>query len=210
MNKEKDRNICFLGTAQETQNKAFNGQCTFAENFDAHHPKKIIQPLISSQRITTFAEITAEKCDFLHFSALKSVISPNYKPNQRHAHWKNTQIHKSLFMEDYNKYQGNYSEGGLWNTVKKWTSKLGEEAIYNICLLYYLAKSPDLPATDKMKVLGVLGYLILPADVLPDITPIVGFSDDLAAIVFLLKNLSKYTTSEIKEKARERAKKLLR
>ena len=63
-----------------------------------------------------------------------------------------------------------------------------------------------LPATDKMKVLGVLGYLILPADVLPDITPIVGFSDDLAAIVFLLKNLSKYTTSEIKEKARERAK----
>lgn len=113
-------------------------------------------------------------------------------------------------MEDYNKYQGNYSEGGLRNTVKKWTSKLGEEAIYNICLLYYLAKSPDLPATDKMKVLGVLGYLILPADVLPDITPIVGFSDDLAAIVFLLKNLSKYTTSEIKEKARERAKKLLR
>lgn len=112
-------------------------------------------------------------------------------------------------MEDYNKYQGNYSEGGLWATVKKWTSKLGEEAIYNICLLYYLAKSPDLPATDKMKVLGVLGYLILPADVLPDITPIVGFSDDLAAIVFLLKNLSKYTTSEIKEKARERAKKLL-
>ena len=113
-------------------------------------------------------------------------------------------------MEDYNKYQGNYSEGGLWNTVKKWTSKLGEEGIYNICLLYYLATSPDLPATDKMKVLGVLGYLILPADVLPDITPIVGFSDDLAAIVFLLKNLSKYTTSEIKEKARERAKKLLR
>ena len=63
-----------------------NGQCTFAENFDADHPKKIIQPLISSQRIITFAEITAEKCDFLHFSALKSVISPNYKPNQRHAH----------------------------------------------------------------------------------------------------------------------------
>ena len=29
---------------------------------------------------------TAEKCDFLHFSALKSVISQNYKPNQRHAH----------------------------------------------------------------------------------------------------------------------------
>ena len=51
-----------------------------------------------------------------------------------------------------------------------------------------------------MKVLGVLGYLILPADVLPDITPIVGFSDDLAAIVFILKNLSKYTTSEIKER----------
>lgn len=86
MNKEKDRNIFSLDTMQETQNEAFNGQYTFAENFDAHHPKKNHSPLISSKRITTFAEITAEKCDFLHFSALKSVISPNYKPNQRHAH----------------------------------------------------------------------------------------------------------------------------
>lgn len=42
MNKEKDRNIFSLDTMQETQNEAFNGQCTFAENFDAHHPKKII------------------------------------------------------------------------------------------------------------------------------------------------------------------------
>ena len=81
--------------------------------------------------------------------------------------------------------------------------------ISSFSLISYLAKSPDLPATEKIKVLGVLGYLILPTDVIPDITPIVGFSDDLAAIVFLLKNLSKYTTSEIKEKARERAKKLL-
>ena len=40
MNKEKDRNIFSLDTMQETQNEAFNGQYTFAENFDAHHPKK--------------------------------------------------------------------------------------------------------------------------------------------------------------------------
>lgn len=51
-----------------------------------HITQKNHSPLISSKRITTFAEITAEKCDFLHFSALKSVISQNYKPNQRHAH----------------------------------------------------------------------------------------------------------------------------
>ena len=108
-------------------------------------------------------------------------------------------------MEDYQKYEKEYSEGSLWNTVKKWSSKLGEEAIYNVCLLYYLAKSPNLPTSEKMKVLGVLGYLILPLDAIPDFIPMAGLTDDIGAIAYLIKSLVTYITREIKQQARERA-----
>lgn len=108
-------------------------------------------------------------------------------------------------MGEYQKYEKEYSEGSLWNTVKKWSSKLGEEAIYNICLLYYLAKSPNLPTSEKMKVLGALGYLILPVDAIPDFIPLAGLTDDIGAIAYLIKSLVTYITPEIKQQARERA-----
>lgn len=112
-------------------------------------------------------------------------------------------------MEDYQKYEKEYSEESLWNTVKKWSSKLGEEAIYNICLLYYLAKSPYLPTSEKMKVLGALGYLILPVDAIPDFIPLAGLTDDIGAIAYLIKSLATYITPEIKQKARERAHRII-
>lgn len=111
-------------------------------------------------------------------------------------------------MSDYNKYGKEYSDGNLWKTIKKWGSKLGEEVIYNICLLFYLAKSPDLPTTEKMKVLGVLGYLILPLDAIPDFIPMGGLTDDIGAIAYLIKSLTTYITPDIKKLARDRAHKI--
>ncbi len=52
-------------------------------------------------------------------------------------------------MEDYQKYEKEYSEGSLWNTVKKWSSKLGEEAI------------PDfIPLAGLTDDIGAIAYLI--------------------------------------------------
>jgi uncharacterized membrane protein YkvA (DUF1232 family) len=56
----------------------------------------------------------------------------------------------------------------------------------------------------KLKVLGALGYFILPLDFIPDIILGLGFTDDLAALAWALFTMRKYITPEIERKARER------
>lgn len=59
---------------------------------------------------------------------------------------------------------------------------------------------------DKAIILGALGYFITPLDLIPDITPGVGYSDDMMALIFALKKVSMHIT----EDDRQEAKKILR
>ena len=56
----------------------------------------------------------------------------------------------------------------------------------------------------KLKILGALGYFILPLDFIPDAILGLGFTDDLAALAWALFKMKQYITPEIERKARER------
>ena len=49
-----------------------------------------------------------------------------------------------------------------------------------------------------------MGYFILPADAIFDLTPIIGYSDDLGVLLFTLTQISGVITNEVKEKARNK------
>ena len=68
----------------------------------------------------------------------------------------------------------------------------------------YVLKSPDVPLKDKAKIYGALGYFILPIDLIPDFIPIVGYSDDVAALAFALHAVWKNVTPEIKVQAQRK------
>jgi uncharacterized membrane protein YkvA (DUF1232 family) len=53
-------------------------------------------------------------------------------------------------------------------------------------------------------IIGALGYMISPLDVLPDAIPIVGLSDDLAVLIYVLKKVWTEVDPEIQEKAKNR------
>ena len=101
-------------------------------------------------------------------------------------------------------YQSNYSESGLWKKVKSVAKKAGVKTIYMVLLLHYVLKSPDVPLEDKAKIYGSLGYFILPIDLIPDFIPIVGYSDDVAALAFALHAVWKNVTPEIQERAQRK------
>lgn len=65
-------------------------------------------------------------------------------------------------------------------------------------------QSPSMSEKDKAIVIAVLGYFILPIDVVPDFIPGLGFADDLSALVWALKTISNNITPEVKEKAQQR------
>jgi uncharacterized membrane protein YkvA (DUF1232 family) len=107
-----------------------------------------------------------------------------------------------LTSKDLVKYEGNYSEGAFWDKVKKIASKAGVKTIYYALVLYYTLTDPATPAKYKAVIMGALGYLILPYDLLPDIIPFAGLADDWAALVAAVAYVASAITPAIKEKAR--------
>ena len=68
-------------------------------------------------------------------------------------------------------------------------------------LLFYVLTSPSTPLRYKQIIIGALGYFILPTDLLPDFIPGIGFADDLAAVLAVVKIVMSCITPEIKSKA---------
>lgn len=101
-------------------------------------------------------------------------------------------------------YQDNYNESSLWNKVKKFAKKAGLKVIYLVLLLYYVLQSETVSMTEKAKIYGALGYFILPVDFIPDAIPVVGFTDDFAALVACVIAVSSNITPEIEQQAKDK------
>ena len=102
------------------------------------------------------------------------------------------------------RYSIHYSKESFWKKIRKYTEKQGRKPVYYALLLYYLLEDKDVPVTHKATIIGALGYFILPLDFIPDITPLIGFTDDLTALTACLKSLYESITPAIKEKARKK------
>ena len=110
---------------------------------------------------------------------------------------------------DFEKYEDKYSESGLWDKIRKNIAKIGVKVIYQALLLYYVAQSPNCPSKIKAGIIGALGYLISPIDLIPDIMPGIGYADDAATIATAVALAQIYITDEIKEQAKAKIADLL-
>ncbi|WP_303839810.1 YkvA family protein [Selenomonas ruminantium] len=108
---------------------------------------------------------------------------------------------RNVNMNDYAK---DYSEESLWDKVRENVSSIGLTVIYKAFQLYYVAQSDSCPMKVKAGIIGALGYLISPLDLVPDFIPVVGYSDDALAIAFALTAAQMYITDEVKQKAKDR------
>lgn len=103
-----------------------------------------------------------------------------------------------------------YSDSNFMDKVKAYGRLIGRKVLEEAFTLFFLVKEYG---TNKefMKylpmVLGALGYLILPADLIPDYIPVMGFTDDAAAIAYVLKKVKDHWPADkmnaITEKARK-------
>lgn len=105
-------------------------------------------------------------------------------------------------MEELTKYEKHYSEESLADKITKVAKKAGIKVVYAALLLYYVLKSPMTSKGDRAKIIGALGYFILPIDLIPDGIPIAGYTDDLAALTWVIYAVAKNITPEIKAQAK--------
>ena len=107
-------------------------------------------------------------------------------------------------------YNRHYDEDSFWKKLKHLASNVGSKVLYPALQLYFLLQAKDVPVKAKTLIVGALGYLILPTDIVPDFIPALGFTDDLTALMVALRTLNKYLTPDINARAKEQANKLLK
>ena len=97
-----------------------------------------------------------------------------------------------------------YSDNGFWSKLKKFGKRAGEKTVYYSLLLFYTAKDPAVPKSSKMIILGALGYLIFPVDLIPDFIPVVGLADDATVIAAAVYKVFQHIDDDIKNKAKQK------
>ena len=122
---------------------------------------------------------------------------------------KNTTINMEFDGKKFNaseveEYAENYSETSFFDKVTGTIKKAGISLIYKALQLFYVAQRPDCPMRIKAAVYAPLGYFISPVDVIPDITPFLGYTDDAAVIALALAVAQLYINDDVKRKAREK------
>ena len=105
-----------------------------------------------------------------------------------------------------NTYSNYYSENKLWEKIKKVSKRAGAKVVYAVLLLYYTMQDKNVNTKTKVLIVAALGYFIFPTDAIFDLTPLIGYSDDLGVLLFTLVRISSEITPEIKEKARTKLK----
>ncbi len=97
-----------------------------------------------------------------------------------------------------------FSENNFWQKLNKGIKKIGMKTAYMALLLYYAYRRRDTPLWAKNIVLGTLGYFISPIDLIPDLTPLLGYTDDAGVLAFGLVVISTYINEDVKSKARKK------
>ena len=101
-----------------------------------------------------------------------------------------------------NNFSKYYSETGLWEKIKKASKAAGTKVVYAVLLLYYAMQDKSMSVKTRLSIAAALGYFILPTDAIFDLTPIIGFSDDLGVLMFVLTQISASITIEVMDKAK--------
>lgn len=106
-------------------------------------------------------------------------------------------------LPDFMSYSNKFTNGEFLEKISKIAKRAGAKLVYIALVLYYTLQSDKVALKDKAIIVGALGYLVSPLDVIPDAIPIVGLGDDLAVLLYVIGKIGK-VSEEIKEKAKSK------
>ena len=107
-------------------------------------------------------------------------------------------------LPDFMTYANKFSQSEFVEKISRIAKRAGAKLVYAALILFYTLQSDKVSTKNKALIIGALGYMISPLDVVPDAIPIVGLSDDLAVLLYVLKKVWTGIDPEIIAKAREK------
>ena len=107
-------------------------------------------------------------------------------------------------LPDFMNYASKFSQSEFAEKISRIAKRAGSKLVYAALILYYTLQSDKVSKADKAIIIGALGYMISPIDVIPDAIPIAGLTDDLAVLLYVLKKVWTGIDPEIVDKAKRR------
>ena len=107
-------------------------------------------------------------------------------------------------LPDFMNYGSKFSQTEFVEKIARIAKRAGAKLVYAALILYYTLQSDKISAANKAMIIGALGYMISPLDVIPDAIPIAGLTDDLAVLLFVLKKVWTDIDPDIQTKAKEK------
>ena len=89
----------------------------------------------------------------------------------------------------------------FWRKLGRLAARLPFAA--DLLAAYYCAFDRETPLRVKAMLLGAIAYFVLPGDAIPDVLPVIGFTDDAAVLAAALKLVADHITPVHREAARE-------
>lgn len=99
------------------------------------------------------------------------------------------------------RYQHIYTPGRFWQKMGPRAQSIGRGVLEKALYLYFAVQSPNTPKWAKRVIYGALGYFIFPLDAIPDLAPLIGYTDDLSVMAAALATVTFYITPDVKAQA---------
>jgi uncharacterized membrane protein YkvA (DUF1232 family) len=91
--------------------------------------------------------------------------------------------------------------GGFWTKLRRLAAHI--PFAEDLLTAYYCAFDRETPMHVRVALIGALAYFVIPFDGIPDILPVLGLTDDAAAIAVAIKMVFTHITPAHREAARE-------
>ena len=95
---------------------------------------------------------------------------------------------------------------GFWTKLRRLGARL--PFAEDLLAAYYCAFDRDTPLQVKATLVGAIAYFVLPVDAIPDVMPVLGFTDDAAVLAAAIKLVAGSIRPEHRDAARSRLGKL--
>ena len=79
---------------------------------------------------------------------------------------------------------------------------IGAKTVYAVLLLYYAYKRKETPFWARNIIMASIAYFLSPIDTIPDLTPFLGFTDDLSVIMLGLVTVACFINEEVRQQAK--------
>jgi uncharacterized membrane protein YkvA (DUF1232 family) len=88
----------------------------------------------------------------------------------------------------------------FWRKLRRLAAQL--PFAEDLIAAHYCAFDRQTPLKVKAVLVGALAYFVLPTDLIPDVLPVIGYTDDAAVLAAAIKLVASHITPEHREAAR--------